>query len=356
MQQRKLVFAIAFALYGGIASSGASAYTAMVPVEAISAARPTAHANTRVNRPVQLAYPGVPLELFHRITGDECTNPEAKECESGVRPLTQEEVFVLLGASMDPNNLCSTKCGGDRHGPTVTVTATIPPTPWPPTHTEEPPRPPGGHHGGGGGGGDDDGSCPSTLTSASSNAAAAASGSSDSDSCSLVVSLSDLPKEPVSEELECAWKQYINPLVDGSVGPPPAETLPRGLMRVHGYAYSNGQEFKFTMAPVDPEKLFGSGWEPTWGKTDMPGTGPSYLFEPAFHEHSGYLANLEIPPLLPGPPNAGPVYGASAFETSLFVGVHEIAHQAGFLDEEVASWFGWEAVLNYREDGGSKCE
>lgn len=162
MQQKELVFAISFALYGCVASTNvwASTDSSQAAWSSGEAAVSAAYDTRRSPSTASSRELGVPLELFRRITEEQCGATPAMDCDRGVRALTPEEVFLLLGASMDPNYYCT----GGGCTDTIVVTATVPPRPphWPPTETREPPRPP--HHGNPGGGGDGgDDPCPASL-------------------------------------------------------------------------------------------------------------------------------------------------------------------------------------------------
>jgi hypothetical protein len=154
----------------------------------------------------------------------------------------------------------------------------------------------------------------------------------------------DLTQHDISEDLECALSNYSHPNVRLTGG--------RTMRRINTWAFGrqtgpNTWQYTFNSNNAHP----GDGWHPVAGTAapgDMYGRLYNYAFEGFDHfSHVGHRAG--------SPPNAlsGPISG---FERSLFTSAHEAAHLLGVASEAEANWYGINAVLNYRSDGGAKCE
>lgn len=154
----------------------------------------------------------------------------------------------------------------------------------------------------------------------------------------------DLTERDISPELACALAEYLHNNVRLTGG--------RTMKRVNAWAFGRQGPtgtwgYAFRSANVSP----GPGWIDVAG-VGSPGTAYARLYNLAFQANTL--------PLLQGtrfgvPSNS--LFGAmSAFEMSLLVAGHEASHLAGnSSNESEANWYGIDAVLSYRADGGARC-
>lgn len=152
------------------------------------------------------------------------------------------------------------------------------------------------------------------------------------------------PDLEISSQLKCALGKYLHNNVKLTGG--------RTMKRVNAWAFGKqnnygvwGYEIKNTN--VSP----GADWTSVAG-IGPPGTAYGRLYNRAFQASTNF-------PRQGSRPNATPnsLSGSiSTFEMSLFVSAHEASHLLGNLNENEADWYGINAVLNYRSDGGAKCQ
>ncbi|WP_449446770.1 hypothetical protein [Thermomonas brevis] len=95
----------------------------------------------------------------------------------------------------------------------------------------------------------------------------------------------------------------------------------------------------------------GADWVPIGGITATQGFSYGRMYNVAFQANSSFSANGSRP----GAPSNSIRGSMSAFEMSIFIGVHEASHLLGNRDEKEADWYGIDAVLKYRSDGGRLC-
>lgn len=191
-----------------------------------------------------------------------------------------------------------------------------------------------GSGGGGIGGGGDPGGAPGGGAGGGGN------GSGGSGSTPDV----DYVDRRISGTLECAMSAYAHKDVKLGVG--------RSMKRVNGWAFgikNSYGEWGYRVFPTNtpPE---GPGWVAVSGIT-TPNTAYGRLYNQAFIGGNYNLAGAR-----PGVASNALNGTLTAFEKSLYAAVHEASHLGGNLsNEQVADWYGIDAVLRYRRDGGAKC-
>lgn len=148
----------------------------------------------------------------------------------------------------------------------------------------------------------------------------------------------------ISAKLECALSNYSHE--DIKLG------ASRTMKKVNVYAFGKknvygvwGYEFSATNTPPA-----GSGWVPVAGST-TPGTAYGRLYKLAF---TGGNYSLQGSRLGASPNSLSGIL--TDFEKSLYAAAHEASHLLGNENDEAkADWYGINAVLKYRADGGAKC-
>lgn len=153
----------------------------------------------------------------------------------------------------------------------------------------------------------------------------------------------NFPDLEISTQLKCALDKYLHSNVKLTGG--------RTMRKVNAWAFGKKNAdgvwgYKIKGENVSP----GANWTPAAGIA-TPGTAYGRLYNRAFQASANF-------PRQGSRPNAtsNSLSGSiSEFEMSLFAGAHEASHLLGNLDENEADWYGINAVLSYRGDGGAKC-
>lgn len=150
------------------------------------------------------------------------------------------------------------------------------------------------------------------------------------------------PDLPISQKLKCALDNYAHPNVQFYGG--------RTLKKVNAWAFGlKDASGNWGYDIRDKNTSPGAGWIPVGGITSA-GTAYGRLYNVAFQAHSNFERDGvrgNVSNSLSGP--------MTAFEMSLFVGVHEMGHLRKEMDEPEADWYGIDALKKYRNDGGKKC-
>lgn len=190
-----------------------------------------------------------------------------------------------------------------------------------------------GSPGGGGGGGDPN---PTPGGGGGSNTGGSNSGGTTTPPPAL-----DLTDRPISSKLTCAIRNYSSG--DVRLGS-------KRIVNVNAWAFykvlPNGlNEFAYSATNVPP----GPGWNYAGGRTQY-GDTVARIYKMA---HVANNVNFQG-----SRPGASPnqLSGAvTSFEMQLYNAVHEAAHLTRDSNEAEAFWYGIDAVLAWRRDGGRDC-
>lgn len=153
----------------------------------------------------------------------------------------------------------------------------------------------------------------------------------------------DLVDRDISAKLKCALDNYLHNNVKLTGG--------KTMKKVNAWAFgrmgANGWEYRYRSTNASP----GTSWSAVGGRA-APGSAYGRLYNRAFQVSN----NFQRDGTRPGASSNSLSGNLTAFETSLFAAGHEASHLNGNPDREAeADWYGIDAVLRYRSDGGAKC-
>lgn len=147
----------------------------------------------------------------------------------------------------------------------------------------------------------------------------------------------------LDDRLQCAMEKYAHSDVKLGAG--------QGMRTVDVYAFGKLNSYGEWGYKVSETNTLpaGEGWVAVAGIT-TPNTAYGRIYKLAFEG-----GNYSFQGTRNGASNSL-VGKLNSFEKSIFVAMHESNHLKGNLaDETLANWYGIDAVLKYRADGGKKC-
>lgn len=159
------------------------------------------------------------------------------------------------------------------------------------------------------------------------------------------------PDLELSSQLKCVMNEYLHPDVKNKMH------SNRTMKRKDRWAFQqvvNGVAQPGTRKYVTTNKApAGSNWNPVGGSADY-GYAWGYLYNAAFE--SSWI-DSKRKGVNPGHSDLNASGNLNATETSIFAIGHETAHLViNGATEERADWYGFYALQQYREDGGTKCK
>ena len=152
------------------------------------------------------------------------------------------------------------------------------------------------------------------------------------------------PDVDIPTQLKCSLDKYLHSDIKLTGG--------RTMKKVNGWAFGKQNSYGVWGYAIKSTNISpGAGWTPVAGIAP-PGTAYGRLYNRAFQSSTDFPRTGSRPD---APSNS--LSGAiSAFEMSLFTSAHEASHLLGNSNnEDEADWYGINAVLKYRSDGGAKC-
>lgn len=154
----------------------------------------------------------------------------------------------------------------------------------------------------------------------------------------------DMTDRDISPKLKCVLDNYLHKDIKLTGG--------RTMKRVNAWVFRSPDYPNVADKYLSSNTPPGPKWLPIPGLTNPGGYLYGKMYSEAFQHRSSYDKD-GVRVGFPSNSISGPISG---FERSIFVAAHEISHLLGnYSNEELANWYGIDALQKYREEGGKKC-